>query len=976
MAAMVDNANGIYTHLASSSNREQLIHLTGPFAMVHLHVLRERYLNGSSYYPDGNPKVWLQELEETWQRYYDLFPVLYKEWLSWRVEQFAGDDGRHDWVSGRDCPKEFCSPRGFQEINIRESIALIASVLSPTFYYHKLIPERIEEPAILNIPDILAIKLGPYSQYTLNETMKMEGDGLIGYKTPYTYRASVDPIQNYQLQYGLDPCVHGSGVDGSRYFQDIHFITCDDINGRDTTPSYFAMHYWGGGLRSLDTYAYSSHVERDIIASSSAYGPVGPDELCDNNAWSGNYNFHGYKTAPVPGGFRLTSLQYGLSDIRQKCKYGKVHFIDDWPEVKSTDRGVNGIMFGSSFVGFLEDDLGIADPLVSPVGLSGISLEKRASLTSDYVYRWSGEFSGEMDVNVPRDYIPALTSEENALLPYQSRKLYGIKGIAVNKKNLNLLYGASGIDACFSYVEAADGWIGIKSGLTSTSMNCPYGMVVTSVLCLDSSCLAKRFMCSELRACELSGGSITVTGDANVICGGTSVVIGIECSTPTCDKGITLQCREITAYYRGLKGPQVPQNGTVSIFYSVDAGIVGYGLMCDTTTTVLDGQPMDKWISAGTSGIFLTKFDDFYGTICKSAWVKDSRDDMISRLSGSSICYSSDYSLCCSSTLDSSSCVGSSPLVLSNAVNTTVPLNLFVDYSGKKAQTFEVSTNTWFVPPSNLRKYNTLQIGDDTIKTCKSVWLLDNVPRPFVYDRFDVHFDGFCCSTTLDSEPCGYTSVVRGLNIPTYENHIPMALSKGEATEETLFLQPKDVWINASNIQGDYYLSVGDFYQSQCSSIWWLDSRDLQYTFPATSIYSKKTNAGFYLCCATTPTPESCEQISEFQLQPDNATTFPLALSDNCDGEQRVFEHPKNTWIVYDVSYTGPENFQDMMVADYYSSVCKSLWSRRPGGKKAYPVEDNCVPTEYEDRFCCSTEEDATPCQGEMVFDFGNETDF
>ncbi|GIO10198.1 hypothetical protein J31TS6_62260 [Brevibacillus reuszeri] len=202
MTSMLTQLNIMHHKLTESTNSIHLIPLTITIANIHLTLLRERLSHGKEIYTEDNTTVWEKDLTKRYQDYHKFFLEIYPKWKTWRESKieikwytdknpttvppffywaahgyakdtFAEEKPIHyrdDFNSIETTFQGVC--QAIKESWMNDAIAKIAASIATTFTLHRYLPEREDEPAIVD-PNLETIWMGPYSLSILGNDSKV-----------------------------------------------------------------------------------------------------------------------------------------------------------------------------------------------------------------------------------------------------------------------------------------------------------------------------------------------------------------------------------------------------------------------------------------------------------------------------------------------------------------------------------------------------------------------------------------------------------------------------------------------------------------------------------------------------------------------------------------------------------------------------------------------------------------------------------
>ncbi|WP_353979665.1 hypothetical protein [Salinicola endophyticus] len=233
LSAVLAQCNTLSSHLRGSKNSVQLTPLIVTSASIHLTVLSERLYHGEILYNEDNVDVWEKELTEMYECYAVFLSDAYSKWKEWRFDQitckyyttkypipippFFSWETHGEVLDALTNKKISRSEKlNGSETYYKESVEAIkrlwgnsanASMIisvAPSFLFHKYIPERAKENAV--VPDgMRSFIMGPYSATTLGLAIpsfcNTDTDDLNGDVTQFLVR-EYNTIDALQFVYG------------------------------------------------------------------------------------------------------------------------------------------------------------------------------------------------------------------------------------------------------------------------------------------------------------------------------------------------------------------------------------------------------------------------------------------------------------------------------------------------------------------------------------------------------------------------------------------------------------------------------------------------------------------------------------------------------------------------------------------------------------------------------------------------------
>nr|UDN67319.1 insecticidal protein IPD113 [Leptochilus wrightii]8D2J_A Chain A, IPD113_Cow [Leptochilus wrightii]8D2J_B Chain B, IPD113_Cow [Leptochilus wrightii]8D2J_C Chain C, IPD113_Cow [Leptochilus wrightii]8D2J_D Chain D, IPD113_Cow [Leptochilus wrightii] len=195
LSIWISQADALYIRMRNSTNNIHLLLHMVTVSTLHLAALHERLTFGEELYGTNNSTNWTRDLVDKFETYTsDLIPNVFKRWKEWRPTQIEISA----WVRRGSCGNLTCRPDvsyatvedkisgalfSFQATNrnsttlflevcedhktrmVNEAIADMASCLSPTFAFHKLLPDDIQTQfSPYDRQQFGQVFRGPYSQ--------------------------------------------------------------------------------------------------------------------------------------------------------------------------------------------------------------------------------------------------------------------------------------------------------------------------------------------------------------------------------------------------------------------------------------------------------------------------------------------------------------------------------------------------------------------------------------------------------------------------------------------------------------------------------------------------------------------------------------------------------------------------------------------------------------------------------------------
>nr|UDN67328.1 insecticidal protein IPD113.2 [Doryopteris pilosa var. gemmifera] len=195
LSIWISQADALYFRLRNSTNNMHLLLHIVTVSTLHMAALHERLIFGEELYGTNNAANWTQDLVTKFRLYTDdLIPSIFKRWKEWREAQIE----IRAWVNRGSCGNLVCRPNvshatvedkisgarfTFQATNqnsttifsaicedhktrmVNEAVADMASCLSPTFAFHKLLPDNIQPQfSAYDREQFGQVFRGPYSQ--------------------------------------------------------------------------------------------------------------------------------------------------------------------------------------------------------------------------------------------------------------------------------------------------------------------------------------------------------------------------------------------------------------------------------------------------------------------------------------------------------------------------------------------------------------------------------------------------------------------------------------------------------------------------------------------------------------------------------------------------------------------------------------------------------------------------------------------
>nr|UDN67329.1 insecticidal protein IPD113.1 [Lygodium flexuosum] len=174
LTAWITQSNILATRLRNSQNNIHLLLHIVTVATLHMAALHERFTFGKELYAEDNTTNWQEDLVAAFRRYaYEVLPVIFRQWKSWRESQVQIETwtrnaqhgvinyrpaSSHATVEDRHSGERFVFRRdGIRSTTIflpvcedhrtrmgNEAVADMASYISPTFAFHKLLPDDVQ----------------------------------------------------------------------------------------------------------------------------------------------------------------------------------------------------------------------------------------------------------------------------------------------------------------------------------------------------------------------------------------------------------------------------------------------------------------------------------------------------------------------------------------------------------------------------------------------------------------------------------------------------------------------------------------------------------------------------------------------------------------------------------------------------------------------------------------------------------------
>nr|UDN67321.1 insecticidal protein IPD113 [Tectaria milnei] len=327
LSIWISQADALYIRMRNSTNNIHLLLHMVTVSTLHLAALHERLTFGEELYGTNNAANWTQDLVDKFERYTtDLIPNVFRRWKEWRPTQIEITT----WVRRGSCGNLTCRPDvsyatvedkisgalfSFQATNrnsttifsevcedhktrmVNEAIADMASCLSPTFAFHKLLPDDIQTQfSPYDRQQFGQVFRGPYSQ-----------DLSHGLWTVFKSFRSRTTRSDQTLRDRILEVIIRAG----HHVDAIQFVY-DHVNPNSTTPGIVAGNAAGGTRHQIDVRdrpikEVRMEFSQDVLASLQLHFEDGTSTRKFGNelGWATRI-----LTCTVPYGYRFSSWAF------------------------------------------------------------------------------------------------------------------------------------------------------------------------------------------------------------------------------------------------------------------------------------------------------------------------------------------------------------------------------------------------------------------------------------------------------------------------------------------------------------------------------------------------------------------------------------------------------------------------------------------------------------------------------------------
>nr|UDN67327.1 insecticidal protein IPD113 [Adiantum aethiopicum] len=204
LSIWITQADALYFRMRDSTNNIHLLLHIVTVSTLHIAALHERLTFGEELYGTNNAANWTRDLVDKFRLYtVDLLPSIFRRWKVWREAQIE----IRAWIDWGSCGNLSCRPNvshatvrdkvsgvvlafraqnrasttifsglceGHKTRMQNEAVADMASCLSPTFAFHKLLPDNIQAQfSAFDREQFGQVFRGPYSQDLSYEALTM-----------------------------------------------------------------------------------------------------------------------------------------------------------------------------------------------------------------------------------------------------------------------------------------------------------------------------------------------------------------------------------------------------------------------------------------------------------------------------------------------------------------------------------------------------------------------------------------------------------------------------------------------------------------------------------------------------------------------------------------------------------------------------------------------------------------------------------
>ncbi|MCO5558667.1 hypothetical protein L7F22_012253 [Adiantum nelumboides] len=326
LSIWISQADALFIRMRNSPNNIHLLLHIVTVSTLHVAALHERLTFGEELYGSNNTANWTQDLVDVFQRYTtDLIPNVFKSWKGWRETQIEITA----WVRIGSCGNLTCRPNisyarvedkisgaifSFQATNrnsttifsgicedhkirmANEATADMASCLSPTFAFHKLLPDHIQT------------QFSPYDREQFGRVFR----GPYSQDLSYGFWTAVKSFRSHPTRFDqtardriLEMTIRaGSHVDAIQFWY-------DHVNANSMTPGIMAGNSMGGNrhqvnARNRPIQEMRMEFARDVLASLQLHfedGTSTPE--FGNDGWATRI-----LTCTAPYGYRFSSWAF------------------------------------------------------------------------------------------------------------------------------------------------------------------------------------------------------------------------------------------------------------------------------------------------------------------------------------------------------------------------------------------------------------------------------------------------------------------------------------------------------------------------------------------------------------------------------------------------------------------------------------------------------------------------------------------
>nr|UDN67320.1 insecticidal protein IPD113 [Pyrrosia lanceolata] len=329
LSIWISQADALYIRMRNSTNNIHLLLHMVTVSTLHMAALHERLTFGEELYGTNNSANWTQDLVDKFERYTaDLIPSVFKRWKEWRPTQIE----IRAWINRGSCGNLTCRPNVshatvedktsgarfsfqssgsssttmFSEIcedhkirMVNEAIADMASCLSPTFAFHKLLPDDIQAQfSPYDRQEFGQVFRGPYSQ-------DLSHGAWTNFKNFRSRTTRSDQTLRDRI---LEVIIRaGSHVDALQFIY-------DHVNPNSMTPGIMAGNAAGGVRHQVDVrdrpiQEVRMEFARDVLASLQLHFEDGTSTQKFGNELFGTWATR-ILTCTAPYGYRFSSWAF------------------------------------------------------------------------------------------------------------------------------------------------------------------------------------------------------------------------------------------------------------------------------------------------------------------------------------------------------------------------------------------------------------------------------------------------------------------------------------------------------------------------------------------------------------------------------------------------------------------------------------------------------------------------------------------